>query len=379
MGHSIFCNSAHFPSQLTCPCVLLFPLHPTGIYSVHLYLGQYPVTTGSHSYIPSTTSKKSHSKYIPSTTNKKKPLKAFASSLSQDTSDKSAIYFYNSFEPYYEFTNFYPVMVTIYEKKWPTTEHFFQAQKFVGTPYEEHIRTLSTPMEAFRFSRNLGVLKWQRCDWDGVKDDVMKLALLYKFDQNSRLRDMLLKTGKKKLVEHTFNDSYWGDGGDGSGLNKLGTLLMEVRRIMKSKYGEKFSFKSYLTFLSPNKSVDIHNSATRGGSTKFQCSITSLSPASRQPSMKRTSSSTDISGPKTNPLQRSNSISSLSSASRQPSMKRTSSSTDISGPKTNPLQRSNSISSLSSSSRQPSMKRTSSVTEVRGLKTNSKQKTSRNF
>jgi hypothetical protein len=32
-----------------------------------------------------------------------------------------------------------------------------------------------------------------------------------------------------KLVEHTSNDSYWADGGDGSGRNMLGRLLLRVR------------------------------------------------------------------------------------------------------------------------------------------------------
>jgi hypothetical protein len=39
----------------------------------------------------------------------------------------------------------------------------------------------------------------------------------------------LLATGDKNIVEHTENTSYWGDGGDGTGLNRLGVLLMEVR------------------------------------------------------------------------------------------------------------------------------------------------------
>lgn len=30
-------------------------------------------------------------------------------------------------------------------------------------------------------------------------------------------------------MEHTANDSYWGDGGDGSGKNMLGRILMEIR------------------------------------------------------------------------------------------------------------------------------------------------------
>ena len=39
------------------------------------------------------------------------------------------------------------------------------------------------------------------------------------------LRAILLGTGDALLVEHTSNDSYWGDGGDGSGQNRLGRLL----------------------------------------------------------------------------------------------------------------------------------------------------------
>ena len=31
------------------------------------------------------------------------------------------------------------------------------------------------------------------------------------------------------LVEHTANDAFGGDGGDGSGKNRLGLLLMKLR------------------------------------------------------------------------------------------------------------------------------------------------------
>ena len=40
---------------------------------------------------------------------------------------------------------------------------------------------------------------------------------------------MLMGTGDAKLVEHTENDDYWGDGGDGSGKNMLGQILMRIR------------------------------------------------------------------------------------------------------------------------------------------------------
>ena len=40
---------------------------------------------------------------------------------------------------------------------------------------------------------------------------------------------------KGKLVEHTTNDAYWGDGGDGSGTNMLGRILMEVRERLRAE------------------------------------------------------------------------------------------------------------------------------------------------
>ena len=123
--------------------------------------------------------------------------------------------------------------MTIDNKVWPTTEHYFQAQKFVGTPYEEAIRELSFPREAFDFSRKPAVSCWRRSDWEQVKEDVMHKALLAKFTQHDSLFNLLLGTDDRVLVEHTRNDSYWGDGGDGTGKNRLGNLLMKVRQTLR--------------------------------------------------------------------------------------------------------------------------------------------------
>jgi hypothetical protein len=47
--------------------------------------------------------------------------------------------------------------------------------------------------------------------------------------------EILLGTGDAEIVEHTENDDYWGDGGDGSGTNKLGQILMRVREQLRSE------------------------------------------------------------------------------------------------------------------------------------------------
>ncbi|WP_275043177.1 NADAR domain-containing protein [Streptococcus parasanguinis] len=44
----------------------------------------------------------------------------------------------------------------------------------------------------------------------------------------------MLATGDVIIIEHTQNDAYWADGGDGSGKNKLGLLLMKVRKELKN-------------------------------------------------------------------------------------------------------------------------------------------------
>ena len=54
-------------------------------------------------------------------------------------------------------------------------------------------------------------------------------GLRYKFTNSQDLRDKLLETGKARLVESTNAEKFWSDGGDGSGRNMMGVLLMKVR------------------------------------------------------------------------------------------------------------------------------------------------------
>src|ERR1043165_5971302 len=124
------------------------------------------------------------------------------------------ILFYRVNEPYGEFSNFSPHPVEMKGRTWPTSEHYFQAQKFSGTEHEETIRQAKSPMVAARMggSRERPL----RADWEEVKDDVMREALRAKFQQHPALSSLLLETRDAELVEHTKNDRDWGDGGDGT-------------------------------------------------------------------------------------------------------------------------------------------------------------------
>jgi ribA/ribD-fused uncharacterized protein len=145
---------------------------------------------------------------------------------------RTVIHFYSTRDEYGCFSNFSRHPIHLKGKRWPTSEHFFQAQKFQGTAHEEEVRQAKTPALAARIGRDRQ--RPLRRDWESVKDQVMLEAVRAKFSQHAELQAILLGTGDALLVEHTENDSYWGDGGDGSGKNRLGQILMQVREELRT-------------------------------------------------------------------------------------------------------------------------------------------------
>ena len=97
---------------------------------------------------------------------------------------------------------------------------------------QEEIRQIASPMDTAIEGRDRQNLL--RPDWEEIKDEVMLQVLRMKFSQNPEIAKELLATGDAILIEHTRNDDYWADGGDGSGKNKLGLLLMQVREELKN-------------------------------------------------------------------------------------------------------------------------------------------------
>jgi ribA/ribD-fused uncharacterized protein len=145
----------------------------------------------------------------------------------------SQILFYRIREPFGEFSNFSPHTIKLNGRIWPTSEHYFQAQKFAGTDHEDAVRLAKSPMVAARMGRSRE--RPLRPDWETVKEEIMREVLRAKFTQHPELRSLLLSTGDAQLVEHTTNDHYWADGGDGTGKNRLGQLLMELRAELRGQ------------------------------------------------------------------------------------------------------------------------------------------------
>ncbi len=63
------------------------------------------------------------------------------------------IYFYGTRSKYGCFSNFSGHGFELDGVWWPTNEHFFQAQKFAGTPHADAIQEVKNPKDAARMGR----------------------------------------------------------------------------------------------------------------------------------------------------------------------------------------------------------------------------------
>lgn len=151
----------------------------------------------------------------------------------------TTITFFQPNENYGEFSNYYPSEITVDGKQYATVEHYFQSQKYKDTPIEELIRLSSSPQRAAKVGQQRGgividgVSYKLRQDWEFVKDDIMSTGLAAKFTQHKDLLSRLLDTKDADLIE--LSDSYWGKSEDGRGLNRLGELLMQLRKKLQQE------------------------------------------------------------------------------------------------------------------------------------------------
>lgn len=120
------------------------------------------------------------------------------------------IYFYSTREKYGCFSNFSPHGFELDGVYWATSEHYFQAQKFAGTLHADQIREVKTPKDAARMGRDRK--RPLRPDWEQVKDDIMRKAVLCKFETHKDICELLLSTGDELIIENSPIDYYWGCG-----------------------------------------------------------------------------------------------------------------------------------------------------------------------
>lgn len=133
------------------------------------------------------------------------------------------------------FSNWSAHQITAWGRLFPTVEHAYQYKKFADTDlaWAERIRRAKSPYEAKR-------LGWQRIialdTWNSEREGVMRELLTLKIAQHQDVRDALLETGNRAILEYSSNgDIFWGVGPDYSGINTLGKIWMALREELQGQ------------------------------------------------------------------------------------------------------------------------------------------------
>jgi len=147
--------------------------------------------------------------------------------------DGSVIGFYE--REFYVFSNFSSFAVRWRGKEYPTSEHAYQAAKFIDTipNLAETIRLRRSAHDAAKqadFMRDS-----VPSDWPERKVSVMEEICRAKLEQHEYVRRKLLQTGDLEMVEDSPKDAFWGIGPNGDGRNELGKVWMRLRSELRRR------------------------------------------------------------------------------------------------------------------------------------------------
>lgn len=143
------------------------------------------------------------------------------------------------------FSQWWPADFTVNGTVYPTAEHFMMAEKarlFGDADAAARILAAKKPAEVKRIGRE--VRGFDEEIWNDARFDIVVRGNTAKFGQHPELRDFLLNTGERIIVEASPVDRIWGIGLAGDdpdagnperwkGLNLLGFALMETRDILR--------------------------------------------------------------------------------------------------------------------------------------------------
>lgn len=133
-------------------------------------------------------------------------------------------------EQYSFLSNLYPSPMVIDGRYYQTVEHAFHAAKAKNEEDAKLVRQCESASQAKRLGKQMPV----RDNWEEIQLTVMKRLLLVKFCANRQLSKKLLETGDAPIVySNNDGDWYWGKF-QGNGENNIGTLLMQVRDILRA-------------------------------------------------------------------------------------------------------------------------------------------------
>ena len=132
------------------------------------------------------------------------------------------------------FDNHYASQVIWRDAIYPTSEHAYQAGKFLETAPDiaEKVRSANSPRMAAVFANEH---KEQRHpEWDSLKVSVMEEVIATKAAQHEFIRTILTNSGNLQIVEMNYDDEFWGWGKNQNGRNELGKVWMRLRQQLRN-------------------------------------------------------------------------------------------------------------------------------------------------
>lgn len=160
---------------------------------------------------------------------KKRPLQFRDPML--DTSGKIIGFYPREF---YTFDNFSSFQVDYKGRRWPTSEHAYQASHFFETAPDlvEAIYDARSAHDAYKIAK-ANADKAPK-NWHAIKTEIMYEICKLKLLQNPYVRDKLLASGELEIVEDSPKDDFWGWGPNRDGRNELGKIWMKLRKQLRS-------------------------------------------------------------------------------------------------------------------------------------------------
>lgn len=130
---------------------------------------------------------------------------------------------------FYVFSNFSSFQVKWKGRSWMTSEHAYQASRFMGKKPKvvEQIFKARSADAAYKIAQ-----KYKGADFDDYREQDLKnmeSILRCKLKQNPYVWHKLRQTGKRYIVEDSPKDSFWGFGANRRGRNELGKIWMKLR------------------------------------------------------------------------------------------------------------------------------------------------------
>lgn len=145
--------------------------------------------------------------------------------------NESEIFFYE--QEFYVFSNFSSFQIVHKSRIFQTAEHLYHWYGFYLSDHpeakeiSERIYRARSAHDAFKLAQ-LHKSK-QVVSWDEIKQEIMYSILKLKVDQHDYVKQKLIESKGRVLIENSWRDSFWGWGPNRDGLNVLGKLWMKLR------------------------------------------------------------------------------------------------------------------------------------------------------